>query len=61
MSISTTSAKKPKPPVSVKLSDDLEEFLRQRAKEGFRSLSMEIKMRLEWSRQAPGGAHEKQA
>lgn len=38
--------------LSFKLSNDLREYLRSRAEAGFRSISKEIVMRLEQSRQA---------
>jgi len=41
-------------PVSVKLSDELESYLREKAKTGFRSLSKEIVMRLEMTRNEEG-------
>ncbi|MDE1557370.1 MULTISPECIES: hypothetical protein [Comamonas] len=61
MTLSCIDAKKPKPPVSVKLPNDLEEYLRDQAKVGFRSLSKEITMRLEQSRKAEEAKDEKQA
>lgn len=60
MTLSCIDAKKPKQPVSVKLPDDLEEYLRDQAKDGFRSLSKEITMRLEWSRKAGEALYAKQ-
>lgn len=56
-----TPASKPKTPISVKLPDDLEGYLREQAKESFRSLSKEIMMRLEWSRKAGEALYAKQA
>lgn len=47
-----TMDEKPKTPISVKLPAELDDYLREQAKEGFRSLSKEIMMRLEWSRRA---------
>ena len=52
---------KTKNPVSVKLPDDLEGYLRKQAKDGFRSLSQEIMMRLEWSRRTGEALYAKQA
>lgn len=45
---------KPKqaPPVGVRLTQDLRQYLEGKAKEAFRSLSSEIALRLEKSRQA---------
>ncbi|WP_448868990.1 hypothetical protein [Delftia acidovorans] len=57
MTLTTNEAKKPKPPTSVKLPQELELFLREQAKEGFRSLSKEIVMRLEQSRKVQEAAH----
>ncbi|WP_313082608.1 hypothetical protein [Pulveribacter sp.] len=47
----TTSAKQ-KPNVAVRLSDDLEQYLREKAAAAHRTLTGEIRMRLEASRQA---------
>ncbi len=44
--------KKQKPSVAVRLDDALETYLRERAAAGHRSLSGEIRMRLEASQQA---------
>lgn len=52
-----TDDRKPKAPTSVKLPQELELFLREQAKEGFRSLSKEIVMRLEQSRKVQEAAH----
>lgn len=46
------SQRKQKSPVSLRLPDDLQKYLAQRANEGYRNLSQEIVMRLEASRQA---------
>lgn len=55
-----TTVPKPKAPTSVKLPADLDGYLREQAKEGFRSLSKEITMRLEWSRRAGEAIYAKQ-
>lgn len=47
----TTSAKQ-KPNVAVRLSDELEKYLRDQAKTAHRTLTAEIRMRLEASRHA---------
>lgn len=47
----TTSAKQ-KPNVAVRLNDDLEQYLREKATAAHRTLTGEIRMRLEASRQA---------
>lgn len=44
--------KKQKPSVAVRLDDELETYLRARAAAGHRSLSGEIRMRLEATQQA---------
>jgi hypothetical protein len=46
----TTSAKQ-KPNVAVRLSDDLEQYLREKAAVAHRTLTGEIRMRLELTRQ----------
>lgn len=47
----TTSAKQ-KPNVAVRLSDELEQYLRERAAAAHRTLTGEIRLRLEASREA---------
>lgn len=47
-----TNTAKRKPPLSILLPPELEAFLRKRAQQGYRSISKEIAMRLEQSRQA---------
>lgn len=61
MTSTTSSDTKRRPPVSVKLPDDLENYLRERAKHDFRSLSKEIVMRLEQSRKAQEAGHAQAA
>ena len=46
-----TSRAKQKPNVAVRLSDDLEQHLRERAAKAHRTLTGEIRMRLELTRQ----------
>ena len=46
------SGTKQKPSVAVRLGDELETYLRERAAAGHRSLSGEIRMRLEASQEA---------
>lgn len=43
---------KQKSPVSLRLPDDLQQYLAQRASQGYRNMSQEILMRLQASRQA---------
>lgn len=54
-------AKKRKPPLSLVLPDDLQKYLQDKAAAGYRSVTKEITMRLEQSRQAEqqrqGSAH----
>ncbi len=47
-----TKQKEKSSALSFKLSDELREYLRSQAEAGFRSISKEIVMRLELSRQA---------
>lgn len=47
-----TKPKDQSPALSFKLSNELREYLRSQAEAGFRSISKEIVMRLEASRQA---------
>lgn len=48
-----SNEKKPQaPPVGIRLGEELQEYLRAQAAKNFRSLSSEIAMRLELSRQA---------
>lgn len=54
----TTSVKQ-KPNVAVRLSEELEQYLRDSAAKAHRTLSGEIRMRLEASRQADQQPHQK--
>ena len=47
-----TDIKKQKPNVQVRLSDDLERYLRERAAASHRTITAEIRMRLELSHEA---------
>lgn len=49
---SMTTGPKQRPNVYIRLGDDLEQYLRDRAAAGHRTLTREIRMRLEASRQA---------
>lgn len=46
------SKSKQKPPIQFRPTDDLEDYLRKKAKEAFRSINQEVQFRLEASRQA---------
>ncbi|MDP9908694.1 hypothetical protein J2W27_000787 [Variovorax boronicumulans] len=47
----SNTTKKQKPPVALRLPDELQDFLTQEAAKGWRSLSREIVMRLNESRE----------
>lgn len=47
-----TTPHRQKSPLAIRISDELETYLRQRAADGHRTMSNEIRMRLEQSRQA---------
>lgn len=49
---------KQRPPVAVRISDDLEQYLRDKAAEGHRTLTAEIRMRLEQSRECERQAQQ---
>ena len=46
----SATSKKQKPPVYIRLDHDLEQYLRERAAAGHRTLTSEIRMRLELTR-----------
>ena len=46
----STTPKKQKPPVYIRVGDELEQYLRERAEAGHRTLTSEIRMRLELTR-----------
>lgn len=50
MTMNSKKAKR-RPVLSIQLSEDLEAYLREHAEAGYRSLSKEVAMRLEHSRQ----------
>lgn len=51
---------KQKAPVAIRLPDDLQAYLQKKAAEGYRTITGEITMRLEWSRQRDEQQDEQQ-